>query len=92
MEPKVSLPSSQEPDTGPYSERDESSTHLRSFSILSFHLCLGLPTGFFSLVFSTKILYEFLLSPMRVTFPAHLILLDFTTRTTFGEAYKLWSS
>jgi hypothetical protein len=28
------------------------------------------------------------LSPIRATYPAHLILLDFTTRTILGKEYK----
>ena len=31
-------------------------------------------------------------SPIRATFPAHLILLDFITRTILGEQYKSFSS
>ena len=31
-------------------------------------------------------------SPIRTTFPAHLILLDFITRTILGEEYKSFSS
>ena len=31
-------------------------------------------------------------SPIRATFPAHLILLDFITRTILGEEYKSFSS
>ena len=31
-------------------------------------------------------------SPIRATFPAHLILLDFITRTVLGEVYKSFSS
>jgi len=42
--------------------------------------------------FPTKILYAFLISPIHPTWPAHLILLDFISLTTFCEAYKLWSS
>jgi hypothetical protein len=44
--------------------------------ILSFHLRLGLPSGLFPSGFPIKILYAFLFSPIRATWPSHLILLD----------------
>ena len=56
----------------------------RSILILSFHLCLGLPRGLFPFGFLTKTLYTSLLSPIRATSLAHLIL-DFITRTILGE-------
>jgi hypothetical protein len=53
--------------------------------ILSSHLRLGLSSGLFYPGFLTKILCTPLPSPIRAIFPAHLILLDFITRTRVGE-------
>ena len=57
----------------------------RSILILSTHLRLGLPNGLFPSGFPTKILYTPLSSPICATCPAHLILLDFITRTILDE-------
>ena len=63
-------------------------TSWRSILILSSHLCLG----FFPSGFLTKTLYTPLLSPVLVTYPAHLILLDFIIQTLLGEEYRSLSS
>ena len=67
-------------------------TSWRSILILSTHLHLGLPSGLLPSGFPIKPLYTPLSSPIRATCPAHLILLDFITRTTLGEDYKSFSS
>ena len=64
----------------------------RSILILSTHLCLGLPSGLIPSGFPTKTLYIPVSPPKRATCPAHLILLDFITRTILGEQYKSFSS
>ena len=67
-------------------------TSWRSILILSTHLHLGLPSGLLPSGFHSKILYTTFSSPIHATCPAHLILLDFITRTLLGEEYKSFSS
>ena len=60
--------------------------------ILSSHLCLGLPSGPFPLSFPHQNLFTPLFTPTRATCPIHLIILDFITRTIWGEEYRSLSS
>jgi hypothetical protein len=79
MEPDCSLPCSQEPTTGPFSEADESSPHhisLRLLLILSYNLLPSLPSTFFPSDLLTKILYALLVSLMCARCSTHLILRD----------------
>jgi len=64
-------------------------TSLRSISILSFHLHLGLPVGLFPSGFPTKSLYMRASPlPIHATRPAHLAVLDFIFQTVLGEEYR----
>jgi hypothetical protein len=72
-----------------YPETDQSGlclhpTPLTSISILSYYLCLGLPSGLFASSFLTKTMYAPLLSsPPHVLFHPTVIL-DLITQIIFG--------
>ena len=68
------------------------STYFWSILILSSHLPLGLPKGFFPAGVPVKMLEVFLPSSILVTWPAHLNHQDLITLTILGERCKLFSS
>ena len=58
----------------------------------SSRLSLGVPSCLFPSGFPTKTLYTPLLTPLRATCPAYLILLDLITQTILDEQYRPLSS
>jgi hypothetical protein len=93
MKHEVSLPCSQEPATDPYlSQMNPVHTiSLRFILILSYHLSLGLSSGFFPPGFPIKIFYSLLISPMHATCPAHLIHNSFTATVTKAQKIRIYS-
>jgi hypothetical protein len=95
MEPDCSLPHSQVSSTGPYIKPARSSPcppHIPlpedPFTIILPHLSRSLPSGLFPSGFPTKTLYKPLLSPIRATCLAYLILIDLVTRIIVSEQYR----
>ena len=93
-EPEGSLPQSQVPATCPYPEPARSSPQPH---ILKIHLNITLPSTPGSPKWSLSFRFpppkpHILLSPIRVTCPAHLILLGFITQKILGEECRSLSS
>ena len=93
MEPEGLLPQSQKPVTCPNRKSDPFTTcpyptSSKCTLILYFNLRLNLPGGLFTPDFTAKILHTPLLSTIRATCPADLILLDLTTRMIFGVKHR----
>jgi hypothetical protein len=87
---------SEELSTGLYPEPDQSSPYHpipspKSILILANHLHSDLPSSLFPSGFPTDNLHALLFS-ICVTWPAHLILLDFIILIILSEEYKSWSS
>ena len=84
------------PATCPYPEPARSSpyptSHFLKIHLNIILLRLGSPRGLFPSGFPTKTMYTPLPFPIRATCPARFILLDFITRTIFGEQYSSLSS
>ena len=96
MKPKRSLPHSQAHETCTYPEPAPSSPYPHiSFSemhlIIIPHLLLVSELLYFPQVFLPKPCIH-LSSPIRATYPAHLILLGFITRTILSGEYRSLSS
>jgi hypothetical protein len=98
MVPEGSLPCSQEPATGTYSEPDESSPHIPTlFPCDPFKCYPTIYTLVFQVVssvqvYQTNIFMVFSSLPMYATCAAHLILTGVIIIIIFDETYKLWRS
>ena len=97
MEPEGSLPHSQASATRPYpglaQSRPNAPTHLLEIHPNIIHPSTPRsPQRSLSSGLATRTLYASLSSSIRATCPAHLIRLDFMTRTILGEEYRPFSS
>jgi len=96
MEPGGSLPHSQVPPPVPILSQIDPvhapppphpQSHYLKLHLIILPLFLDLRSGLFPSGFPTKTMNIPLLSPIRATCPAYLILLDFITRIIMGEQY-----
>lgn len=88
-----SLSCSNELPVGPYPAPDESRPlynpfYVRSILMLSSYLRLDILSGIFPSDFLIKILYAFLICPVRATYRTHLIRLDLIL--LFGKEFDLY--
>ena len=92
MEPESSSPHSQASANCPYPGPAESSPHTHIHPNIIHPSTPRSPQWSLSLRFPHQDPIHPLSSPIRATCQAHLILLDFITRTTLGEQYSSFSS
>jgi hypothetical protein len=96
MEPKSPSPYSQVPATCPYPEPTPIPTIPSDFPMIHLIIILpstsGSPQWPLSLRFPHQHPVHISLLPHTSTCPAHLILLDFTTRTILGKEYRSFTS
>jgi hypothetical protein len=98
MKPEGWLPNSQVPATCLYPEPAQSSSNPHIHHFLKIHLNIifqstpGSPQWFLFLRFPQQNTVHTSPLPHSATCPAHLIILDFITRTTLGENYRSWTS
>jgi len=92
MQPESSLPHSQVPATCPHPSRSSPHPHIPLPEDSSYYdppiYVWVFQVVSFPQVSPPKPLYMPLLSSIRSTCPAHRILFDLITRTTFGEQYR----
>jgi hypothetical protein len=82
------------PSTGPYPEPDQSTPEhpiLFKIDLSKIHLRLGLPSGLFPSGFPTNILYPFVFSRIRATWPTQLVLLRLFILITPTVCLQLFS-
>jgi hypothetical protein len=90
MESEATLPHSQVPATCLYPEPAKSSPYPNN-PLPEYLPNIILPSTPGSRQWSLSLRFSYQ-NPVHATYPAHLIPLDFITRTVVGEEYRSWSS